>query len=276
MFRWQISFILRCDVLSVELSESISQLSSWCYCKNISREASPWPEETTWSSWFITTSAKVKQVLFFLLYDILQSYFFWPRTKSYLINPWINLLLHHFSYIYSKKQKISGAFSDQNIEQLNDVTAFGEFNFQVWFFPWASLQLCLLSYYLLNIKRRSKFQIGKLTKFWHSPKNRKRWSNYFLAEKIVEFQKQQEVLCMKKKKEGSCWKLLCIKNWLKLVNTCWFRTSCNFSNILLLFCCAMFNLVFIYSSFCLLLLVAKHGLKYISNDVERCLSLVKF
>lgn len=35
----------------------------------------------------------------------------------------------------------------------------------------------------------------------------------------------------------------------------------------------MFNLVFIYSSFCLLLLVAKHGLKYISNDVERCLSL---
>lgn len=43
---------------------------------------------------------------------------------------------------YSKKQKVSGAFSDQSIEQLNDVTAVSGVNLRVCYSPIFSSAYC--------------------------------------------------------------------------------------------------------------------------------------
>lgn len=92
-----------------------------------------------------------------------------------------NLLVH-----ISKKQKISGAYSDQSIEQLNDVTAVSGVN----------LRVCIL------FLSRHVFQENQLISSLLIWSSRKRKNNYFLGPKrIVEFQKLLERLFKKKKKD---------------------------------------------------------------------------
>jgi len=94
-------------------------------------------------------------------------------------------------YSYSKKQKVSGALSDQSIEHLNDVTAVSGVNLRVRTFDLCASLLATL------VELNMQFVYSKELCY-----GRKRRSSYFLApRKIAEFQKLLEEL-FKKKKTG--------------------------------------------------------------------------
>lgn len=139
-------------------------------------------------------------------------------------------------------------------------------------------QIILLGGLANSVNRWQSF-----SKHAHNPlnilkKNRKRKSSCFLdPRRIVELQKHLESLCKKKKKGWFCRRLPCRKNWQKLVNTlCLSLYHWNVKILYLFLSWKEITNRAWYLEFMLVgLAVVKCGLKSISNDVERCLSLVR-